>query len=167
MCFMFCNSRSVYEFHQKQSRSKPSDWNQIWPMKSDPSRLWIKRNVLLEDVLSSPIRCNGAITQKKKPHGNQRTIYELTTQSFSLPTEEEIYTYSVWISSPSEEEICTYSVKDMLCNFWKNKGLIPNVEQPSLILEQSRFSKSQFVETHLEKNLKRRLSCPEYGCSRN
>ena len=46
----------------------------------------------------------------------------------------------------------------MLCNFWKDKRLILKVEQPPLTLEQSRFSKSQFVETRVENNLKRRLS---------
>src|SRR5438128_9512482 len=50
----------------------------------------------------------------------------------------------------------------MLCNFCKNNELFPNVEQPSLILEQSMFSKSQFVETRVENNLKRRPS--SQGC---
>src|SRR5438876_10527747 len=64
-------------------------------MKSDPSRFWIGRNVLPEDVLSNPIRCNGAIIQKKKQRGKQKIICELNTQSFSLLIEEKICTYSV------------------------------------------------------------------------
>ena len=56
----------------------------------------------------------------------------------------------MWVSSPSEEEIYTYSIKEMLCNFWRDNRLIPNVEQPSLTLEQSRFSKSEFVEMRVD-----------------
>ena len=74
--------------------------------------------MLPEEELSSPIRCNGVITLKKKLHGKQKTICELIIRSSSLPTEEEICTYSEEeICTYSEEEIYTYSVKEMLYNF--------------------------------------------------
>ncbi len=59
--------------------------------------------MLPDGELSSPIRYNGATTQKKKLHGKQKTIYGLITQSFS-----------------TEEEICTYSVKEDFHLFCKN-----------------------------------------------
>ena len=69
--------------------------------------------MLPEEELSSPIRCNGAITQKKKPHGKLRTICELIIQSFS-----------------TEEEICTYSVRGDLHLFCKrNKGVLVSLSQ--------------------------------------
>jgi len=73
--------------------------------------------------------------------GKQRTIHELTTQSFS-----------------TKEGICTYSVKGDALQFLENKELSLNIEQLSLNPEQSRFSKSQFVETRVENNLKRRFT---------
>ncbi len=94
-----------------------------------------------DDELSSPMSYNGTITQKKKPRGKQRINHELTTQSFF-----------------TKEEICTYSEKEDALQFLKNEGLILNIEQLSLNLEQSRFFKSKFVEMRVENHLKRRFT---------
>ena len=95
--------------------------------------------MLLEEELSSLIRCNGVTTLKKKPRGKQKIICELTFQSFFLLTEEEICTYSEEeICTYSEVDIYTYSVKEMLCNFWKDKGLVPN----SQVLQKSIYGKA-------------------------
>src|SRR5438128_10236450 len=72
---------------------------------------------------------------KKKLHGKQKTICELTTQSFPS-----------FRTSSSGREVCTYFEKGDLHLFYRrNKGVGRLVvsETP----EQSRFSKSQFMES--------------------